>query len=213
MAKPRKYITKQDILRAMQMTKSNMQAARYLDIGYHSYREKSKLYFDENGVSLFEKHKNQLGFGIKKFNTLKHKDEWLPKILAGEEFTLNYSPEEFKMKLIQQCILPEECKSCGFKEKRIIDYKVPVILNYKDGNKTNWKLENLEFLCYNCFYLQVGDIFNPNKTRLKDNFENKVEQDKVWEMDENMREHFESLGLLNDDEIPEGLEFRDYNEL
>lgn len=206
-----KYLSKQDVIRAMKMTKSNLQASRYLGVDYTTYRKYSKLYYDKDGKTLFDVHKNQTAKGIPKMRSNKYNDEWLKRILSGEVYSPTYSLDEFKSKLIHQCILPEECNKCGFKEQRIYDYKVPIILNFIDKNKKNWKQDNLEFLCYNCYFLTVGDLYSGNKIKPKDNFENKEIEDEIWEMDDNMREHFISLGLLTEDESEKpGEEFRAY---
>ena len=36
---------------------------------------------------------------------------------------------------------------------KIKDYKIPLLLNFKDGNKNNFLLDNLELLCYNDYFL------------------------------------------------------------
>jgi len=43
-------------------------------------------------------------------------------------------------------------------------------LNFKDGNKRNWKLENLEFLCYNCYFLVIGDVFEKNQLEAMEDY-------------------------------------------
>ena len=37
----------------------------------------------------------------------------------------------------------EECAECGFKERRVLDYKMPLILHFKDKNKKNYRQENI----------------------------------------------------------------------
>ena len=31
-------------------------------------------------------------------------------------------------------------------------------MDWKDGDKTNHKLDNLQLLCYNCYYLTVDNV-------------------------------------------------------
>ena len=62
-----KPLLKTDIERAMAMTKSNRAAARYLHVSYIHYKRYAKNYTDDNGTTLFDKHKNQSGKGIAKF--------------------------------------------------------------------------------------------------------------------------------------------------
>ena len=61
-----KFIFERDIINALMHTHSNREAARYLRISYNHYKKYAETYFDDNGISLFQKHKNQRGSGIKK---------------------------------------------------------------------------------------------------------------------------------------------------
>lgn len=210
-----KILTKNDILRAMRVTKSNMAAAKYLNVGYQLYKKHAKMYFDnETKKSLFEMHYNQKGVGIPKFFGNKKDDADINKILSGEIMLKDYPVEKFKQRLIHNQILPEECKRCGFKEYRILDYKVPTILNFIDGNKQNWLRENLELLCYNCYFLNVGDIFTKKQIKFTEEYIPNETHENIWDvdMDENMKDHFISLGLIKEDEneVKVGEEFRAY---
>ena len=124
-------------------------------------------------------------------------------ILEGRVDISNYKPQEIKDRLIHEGLLAEECHSCGFNERRVVDYKVPLILNFKDGNKKDWKLENLELLCYNCYFLNVGNVWSENQLQQmedynqKNKFNNDPEPD--WEMDKSHIEHLKSLGLWEED--------------
>ena len=80
---------------------------------------------------------------------------------------------------------------------------MPLILNFKDGNKKNWKLENLEALCYNCYFLNIGNVWSENQLQqmedysLKNKFKNDPQPD--FEIDEAHKEHLKELGLWEDD--------------
>jgi hypothetical protein len=205
-----KPISKEDILRAMRVTKSNRSAARYLNCSYQHYKKFAKILMDEtSGKSLFELHKNQAGRGINKFMSNKGKEPALQQILSGELYIESYSVNKLKSRLIQEAILPECCSKCGFNEQRVTDYRVPLLLNFKDNNKKNWKRENLDLYCYNCYFLFVGDVYS-NKQILS--IEDYVDQPKTaqvdWEMDEHYREHLKQLGLI--DERSNGEEFINY---
>jgi hypothetical protein len=73
----------------------------------------------------------------------------LSKILAGE-FNGNplVSDETVKPKLLKSG-WPEECAICGYKTKHISNGKVPLILDHMDGDRQNFKRENLRLLCWN----------------------------------------------------------------
>ena len=67
MARPSKILTKEDILRAQKVTRSNMAAARYLHVSYNHYKKYAKMYKNEDGKTLLEARMNQSGEGIPKF--------------------------------------------------------------------------------------------------------------------------------------------------
>ena len=157
--RPAKIITKEQLLNAQKMTKSNMSAARFLGISYEHYKRYAKSYIDEEtGKTLFDKHLNPMGKGIRKH--LGGKDPDLKQLMDGELFVKSYSLNKYKDRLIQEGYIEEKCSSCDFNEQRVNDYKAPLLVHFKDKNKMNWKIENLELLCYNCFFLYIGDVFN-----------------------------------------------------
>ena len=62
MGRPSKILKKEDIQRAIKMTRSNRAAARYLHVSFTHYKKYAKTYTDiETGTTLFELHKNQAG--------------------------------------------------------------------------------------------------------------------------------------------------------
>jgi len=202
-----KPLMKSDIERAMAMTKSNRAGARYLHVSYIHYKRYAKLYTDENGTPLFDKHKNQSGKGISKFLPNKGKEPALKDIIEGRVPIDSYTPEKLKNRLIQESYLQECCSKCQFAERRVIDYKVPLILNFKDNNKKNWSLENLELLCYNHYFLYVGNIFtNKQIQHIEDYNPSTFESKSDWELDDYYKDHLTNLGLMDDEDEP-GSEF------
>ena len=57
----------------------------------------------------------------------------------------------------------EKCNCCGFEEKRLADGKVPLVLDFIDGDRKNHKYENLRMLCFNCSFLLNGNLTGPKK--------------------------------------------------
>lgn len=158
-----KPLDREDIERAMRVTLSNKGAARYLCVSLEKYKKYASMFTDNNGINLYEKHKNKSGAGVPKMSLRKNYTPGLLDLLEGRVNTLFFSMKNVKERLIKEGFIKEECGRCGFKERRVLDQKVPVILHFKDGNKKNWKLDNLEFLCYNCYYLVIGDVFEKNQ--------------------------------------------------
>jgi|TARA_R100001163_G_C5067994_1_gene207641 hypothetical protein len=198
MPKPRP-LTKEQILAAMAKTKSNAAAARYLNCSYIHYKKWAKLYESDTHDNLFEQHKNQSGVGIPKFLKAGGKEPALIDIIEGRVNASSFSPEKIKYRLIAEGYLEEKCAICGFQERRVLDYKVPLLLHFKDNNKQNYKLENIEFLCYNHYFLNVGDVFTDKQIEgIEDHVP--INQSKVeWEVDEYHLQRLKELGLGDDD--------------
>jgi hypothetical protein len=198
MPKP-KPLTKEQILAAMGKTKSNRAAARYLNVSYIHYKGWAKLYKDEaTGVTLFEKHKNPSGKGIPKFLNNGRKDPALIDVIEGRVDSSHFSPQKIKYRLIEEGLLKEECNQCGFQERRVLDYKMPLILHFRDTNKKNYRIENLQMLCYNCYFLTIGDIFTRKQLEgLEDHKPMNLGQSD-WEVDDYTNRRLAELGLGDD---------------
>ena len=203
-----KPLSKEDIVRAMKVTLSNKAAARYLHVSYIHYKRFAQNFTDETtGRTLFEMHKNQSGKGIPKFITNRGKEPALLDVIEGRVPIESYTPEKLKRRLLQEGYLYEYCNKCNFSERRVIDYKIPLLLNFKDGNKKNWNIDNVELLCYNCYFLYVGDVFNTRQLDAIEDFVQPLQTNDVnWELDEYYKEHFKELGIM-DEEKEDGEEF------
>ena len=201
MARPSKIISKEDILRAQKVTRSNMAAARYLHISYNHYKKYAKMYKNENGVTLLEAHMNQSGEGIPKFAVSGNKEIPLMDLLEGKVPIEDFDPRKIKARLLSEGKLVEVCNSCGFSERRITDQKIPVILNFKDGNKKNWHLDNLEFLCYNCSYLYAASPIDEKRAEAMEDYVKTKKDEPDWELDQYHIDHLKELGLY-DEESP-----------
>jgi hypothetical protein len=205
-----KPLSKEDILRAMNVTQSNRAAARYLHVSYIHYKKWAKNYdATESGYkSLFEQHLNQSGKGIPKFLKGSGKEPALLDIIEGRVDASSFSPDKLKYRLITEGYLAEECATCGFHERRVSDYKMPLLLHFKDNNKKNYRQENIELLCYNHYFLTVGDIFSDKQIKGIEDHVPTYESEVTWEMDDYTRQRLEELGLVDkpkDDDDPYSL--------
>jgi len=198
MARPSKILTKEDILRAQNVTRSNMAAARYLHVSYNHYKKYAKMYKNDDGVTLLEVHKNQAGEGIPKFAVSGNKEIPLMDLLEGRVPIEHFDPRKIKARLLSEGKLVEVCGNCGFSERRVTDQKIPVILNFKDGNKKNWHLDNLEFLCYNCSYLYAASPIDEKRAEAMEDYVKTRDDEPDWELDEHHIEHLKELGLYED---------------
>jgi len=196
-----KPLSKEDILRAMNVTMSNKAAARYLHVSYIHYKKWAKIYdaTEEGYPNLFEQHKNQAGKGIPKFLRADGPEPALLDIIEGRVDASSFSPDKLKYRLITEGYLAEECSVCKFHERRVNDYKIPLLLNFKDNNKKNWNKDNIELLCYNHYFLQVGDIFSDKQIKGIEDHVPTYQSDVAWELDDYQRKRLEQLGLMDKD--------------
>lgn len=183
----------------MSRTKSNRAAARYLSVSFVHYKKYAREYKDEvSEVSLWEKHKNQSGTGIPKFLSGKSDEPSLKEIIEGNASPHSFTPRKIKDRMIAEGYLLEECCSCNMKERRVLDYKMPLLLHFKDSNKKNYRIENLELLCYNCFFLTVGDVFENKQIQgLEDHVTIYKQEEPSWELDEYQLQRLRELGLAD----------------
>ena len=195
-----KTYSREDILRAMRFTKSNRAAARYLGCSYQHYKPYAKLFrLDESNPTsptLFDAHKNQSGKGIPKFLPNRRKEPNVKLIFETGTGWESFTPEKIKSRGIAEGYLKEQCYHCGFDERRVTDYKVPLLLSFKDGNRNNYLVDNLELLCYNDYFLLVADPLTPDQVRhIEDNTAVKAVSHE-WDLDESHLENMKALGLI-----------------
>jgi hypothetical protein len=195
-----KPLKREDILRAMRFTKSNRAAARYLGCSYQHYKPYAKIFkideTDHNSLTLFDAHKNQSGKGIPKFLPNRRKEPNVKRLFEEGTGYESFTPNKIKTRGIIEGYLKDECYKCGFHERRVTDYKTPTLLNFKDGNKSNYLIDNLEILCYNCYFLYVADPLTPDQIRhIEDNTTVKaVPHD--WDLNEDALDNMKLLGIL-----------------
>ena len=147
--RPAFNITETEIRYAMENSRSCAEAARWLKISYEAFRKYSKLYKDE--WPEWEEFAD-----IKKGTGPKMRGKHgLLDILEGKHRDVNH--HNLKGRLLRNSIFEEKCDTCNFEDRRITDYTVPLLLDWIDGDKTNHKRENLRMLCYNCYYMEVGN--------------------------------------------------------
>lgn len=208
--RPRRDLSEAVIRNAMKHTQSNFQAARYLNVTIETYRKYARLYIDqESGKTLYDLHKNNSGKGIKRVRwNHEISVEKINQIMSSESYRA-INQQKLKGRLIYEGILRMECYRCGHHEKRVIDYKQPLVLSFKDGNKNNWKIDNLEMLCYNCYFLYIGNLFTEKQIqRLEDANATTLKKGEIdWQVDDNFLQHFKELGLEADDDYQEGDEY------
>lgn len=195
-----KFLSKEDCLRAMQNTRSNRGAARFLRCSFNHYKKYAKLYTNEQGITLWEAHKNMSGLGIPKFISNRGKQAPLKDLIEGRLSIESFEPAKIKQRLIFEGYLKEECNRCGFHEERVVDQKIPLILHFKDKNRKNYELENIELMCYNCSFLYSTSPISDKQVAAMEDYVDKQASEPDWELDEHYLEHLKELGIWNQED-------------
>lgn len=158
-------LTEDDVRYAMANSKSNAEASRFLRISDRTYKRYAEMYVDSaTGKTLWDLHLNIGGAGTNKGKNTYRGATGLKSILEGKH--PEYSSRAIKRRLILEGFKAEKCEYCGFDERRVTDYTVPLILVWKDGNKTNHMADNLLLICYNCFYLTMGSLYRQRRVQV-----------------------------------------------
>ena len=144
-----KPIPKGRIEWAIKNARSASEASRLLNVSRHTFRKYAEQY------ELYTDIRNKAGKGISKPKQRSGKYS-LDSICNGEH--PNYNVWKLGKRLLKAGYFKEECIQCNFDERRITDFRVPLIIDFIDGDKTNHKRENIRFLCYNCYFLMVGNL-------------------------------------------------------
>ena len=156
------------IKNAIEKTRSYMEAARYLNVSYNTF----KMYCKQYGIWIHGGI-NPDGKGIPKISRRKRKS--FKQVTQGKyNGRKDINITRYKEYIIAELLKEEKCENCGFEERRITDEKVPLLIAFDDGDKTNYKLENLTFLCYNCTFLLQGNIIGRTKEYLYDNYSGEI---------------------------------------
>ena len=84
-----------------------------------------------------------------------------------------------------------------FKERRVSDYKMPLLLNFKDNNKKNYRKENIELLCYNHYFSKLKMYLTDKQIKGIEDHKPVNQSEVKWELDDYQLKQLEKLGLGN----------------
>lgn len=149
---------------------SNRDGCRYLNVSYPRWKKYAQLYINkETNKSYFQillDRSNKLkGARVKVLRQLHRKKKWdawyvtniIEKLNNNKLDVKIYTQKRLKEFLINNEVLANRCACCGYQEVNLLSNKVPLLIDHIDSDYSNFKIDNLQLLCYNCFYQLVGN--------------------------------------------------------
>ena len=156
-------LTETQIRYAMKNSVSNATAALFLRVSYNCYKKYAKQYIDEKtGKNLFDLHKRSTTLGLKPKQKISKKLRIsLDEILSGKHPDYTVMKLKYRLSKVGHLLTPPFehcCHVCGYNEKRLSDGKIPLILDHLDDDWKNHRIENLMFVCFNCYHNTRGNF-------------------------------------------------------
>ena len=178
-------LTKVEIEKMASEYNSVTEVANSYGIEPHQFKRflESNMYSEfETGLDYFNRinsKKGDMNITIFKNETLEDILNLTRKVELEERFSLMYTL--FSKGYKEKC----RCEHCKQEiPVRPIDYKVPMMIYFKDSDPSNTTLENIQIVCYNCYFLLAGQ-FAYKTVHKFDKFRNKnpkIMLDSQWEI-------------------------------
>jgi hypothetical protein len=146
-----------EVQEALDKSTSALKAARRLGVCYPTFKKYAKLYgiHETPGWPIKKMLKKDLNRGP----IDPHKGKYPVRDIVKGMYP-DFPIHRLKDKLIRSGIKAAQCEQCGFSERRLTDGKIPLLLNFEDGNNKNHKLENMRLLCFNCTFTSGKGYIN-----------------------------------------------------
>jgi hypothetical protein len=130
-------ITRPQMEYAIENSRSNMEAARFLGVCVRTFTRYADFYGLRDSI---------------RRGTYPHGNRGAPfEDIFANKYP-NYNITRLKQRLIKEAYLAPVCVECGFAKQRK-DGQAPLLLSFIDGNVHNYAFENLRLICYNCAFL------------------------------------------------------------
>jgi len=148
---------------------SNRAAAEYLNVSFKRWKKYASLYINkESNKSYFQllldrsnKLKGNRLLRLKELHRKKNWDAWyvnniINKLNNNDLDIKIYTHKRLKEFLISNNLLLARCACCGYAEKNLVTNKVPLLIDHINNDWKDFKVDNMQLLCFNCFFQLVG---------------------------------------------------------
>lgn len=146
------YLTEGMIRAAIEETTSCTRAAAYLGVRPKTFKKYAEKHFTSEGgdiITLYEFMKRKSKANEHKRNRdIANNHE---KVISGLAKPVTVATLE--RRLVDYGTLPMCCSECGYDYVRP-DGKLPLKVDFIDGDKQNQLKDNLRWLCFNCYFIE-----------------------------------------------------------
>lgn len=200
--KPPKVVTKERMIEVIESSKTSKEAVRKLGVGYLAYLSFAHFYTDPKNPE--KRLIDRLKFVQVKEDRPALSEQDIIDVLNGVKTIKSTRHKEIRDYLYESDLLEKECHVCGFKEKSIIGGKLPLILHFLDGNKLNYRKENLKYYCYNHIFIYnfrgksvISEYYNKSTNFLAEDEGSKETILTDLDLEDFQIEHLKNLGLVD----------------
>ena len=142
------FITYDDIIDALKISRSKSEAAALLDRTPRWLYNKLEQY-NIDPRKFEDKNKGAINHNYKSYTTE------LPTILK-EKCNLRINRHILVRTLINDNLIDGECEKCGMCERGNVDVEWPFIICSVNGDDKDLRLKNIYLLCYTCAFVEFG---------------------------------------------------------
>ena len=133
-------------------------------------KEGGKYSYMTPGMGLVDAYKNLPSTAKMFINAITGKenitDQNVSEYFSKEDLSTIAELADKNQRLVEEGYFNEECHNCFYSEENLKTKKVCLGIDFKDGNHENFKIDNLRFLCPNC-YLSYNGYFPKSKSFCK----------------------------------------------
>ena len=156
MAKKKKKSNEFEILSEKQEKKLQDLANEMIGIASNVIEE-----YEDLDIEIFDNLSGSLD-SLNQITQIHEDSPFLNEIFEGKR-KCNYTLPMLKKRMVEDGYAKEECYSCGWNEGRVTDGKIPLTIDFIDGESENKSLENMRLLCPNCYFVNNGFFHNSKK--------------------------------------------------
>ena len=152
-------LQEKDFAELVKQYSSIMAISKALNMSKNVFIKYAKIYAYSSSETYYDYFQRMKKWRPKK--TTKYSSETRQKVMdiITNKRKNTYPIGDLMYMLFRYELKKECCENCGCGERRTHDGRKPLVLTFvRKNNIKNYSLDNLQILCYNCYFMTVGDV-------------------------------------------------------